>query len=124
MLDPRGEFDTLEDWPQTLDWRAGPNPQSFGWHAGAVRPLDGVRARAVLLHLSERLPAQPRVHRDDGDEQDILLRLGVDPSKGHGMVKCPAHEDRNASLSWRWDGSKALLHCFRGCSFSEIVGAI
>jgi hypothetical protein len=40
------------------------------------------------------------------------------------MVRCPAHEDRSASLSWRFANGKALLHCFAGCTFDEIRGAL
>jgi hypothetical protein len=118
MLDPEGERD-------------------------AAVPLDGVKARQVLLHLAEPLdgvearriplrPAEPgrpkRQHAADSgstlNQRDILDRLGADPNKDHGMVRCPAHEDRTASLSWRWDGDRALVNCFGGCTFDEIRGAL
>jgi hypothetical protein len=102
MLDPEGEKD-------------------------AVAPLDGVRARQILLHLAEPAPART-VRSSYGsstlDERDLLDRLGADRGKDHGMVRCPAHEDRNRSLSWRWDGEKAMAHCFAGCTFDEIRGAL
>jgi len=44
---------------------------------------------------------------------------------GNGYIDhCPAHEDKNPSLSINYapDG-KLLLHCFAGCSFEEIIGA-
>tara|TARA_B110000008_G_scaffold36796_1_gene33321 strand:+ start:762 stop:1601 length:840 start_codon:yes stop_codon:yes gene_type:complete len=44
---------------------------------------------------------------------------------GHGYIdRCPAHEDKNPSLSINYgaDG-KLLLHCFAGCSFEEIINA-
>jgi hypothetical protein len=41
------------------------------------------------------------------------------------MASCPAHEDRNASLSVRHaDDGKVLLHCFAGCSSHEVIGAL
>jgi hypothetical protein len=92
----------------------------------AVVPLGGVRARQILLHLAE--PAPPRLHivapGSSLNERDILDRLGCDPDKDRGMVRCPAHEDRSASLSWRWKDGRALLRCFAGCSFDEIRGAL
>jgi len=52
------------------------------------------------------------------------MRLGADPSRGRGIVKCPAHADRIASLSWKLaDDGRILLHCFVGCTFGEIVAA-
>ncbi|MGA2514598.1 MAG: hypothetical protein ABSG37_13430 [Candidatus Limnocylindrales bacterium] len=101
MLDPAGEHD-------------------------AVATLDGVRARQILLHLAEPGHRRLRVARPTPDlaQRDLLDRLGVDADRGSGMVRCPGHEDRAASLSWRWDGSRALLHCFAGCSFDQIRRAL
>ena len=37
------------------------------------------------------------------------------------MACCPAHDDRNPSLSITLKGTKILVHCFsRGCTFDEI----
>lgn len=40
------------------------------------------------------------------------------------LARCPAHDDRSPSLSIRpgRDG-RTLVHCFAGCSFSDIVAA-
>jgi hypothetical protein len=44
--------------------------------------------------------------------------------KGHA-ARCPAHEDREASLSIRdGDDGRVLLKCFAGCSTEAIVGAL
>jgi len=101
MLDPEGERD-------------------------AVVPLSPVRARAILLHLAEPEPVRVRVNGSGStlNQRDILDRLGADPGKDHGMLKCPAHEDRAASLSWRFADGKALVRCFAGCSFDEIRAAL
>jgi len=130
MVDPEGEGDQLAVLPRRFDWLANDwEPERIGWQTGATWPLDGVKARAILLHLSEP-EGQPRhrvVVRPGGtplDQRAILERLGADLSRQSGMVRCPAHEDRAASLSWRWDGEKALLHCFASCTFDEIRAAL
>jgi hypothetical protein len=127
LLDPQGEHDSLADLPRHFDWTAQDwEPQRVGWQAGAVVPLDGPKARQVLLHLSEPVrrtftPA-PRAG-EPLDERQLLERLGADLSRQSGMLRCPAHEDRSASLSWGWTGERALLHCFAGCTFDEIRAA-
>lgn len=40
------------------------------------------------------------------------------------MCRCPAHEDRRPSLSVRAGRSRLLLHCFAGCTASEILQAL
>ena len=79
MLDPAGEYDSIGPWPRRFDWATQTwEPERTGWHDGAVRPLDGVKARQVLLHLSE---PQPRPYRPaprpgtELDEHAILERL-------------------------------------------------
>ena len=52
----------------------------------------------------------------------LLAQLsGVRKSGSGWTARCPAHEDRNPSLSLRLaDSGRLLLHCFAGCSFDEI----
>lgn len=61
------------------------------------------------------------------DLKDLLGRLraaGPPNSRGETMCKCPAHEDRTASLSVR-EGEKALLlYCHAGCSLESILDAL
>jgi hypothetical protein len=73
----------------------------------------GVRTRPVSV-VPDRRP-------DDGD---LAERLGIPPGRASGVIRCPAHEDRNPSLSWRRaaDG-RLLLHDFAGCTFDEIRAA-
>ena len=98
----------------------------------AVEPLSEARANQILtdpdvgLLRSVALPKSPsprRRQREDG--RALLDRLGADPTRDHGMLRCPLHEDRHASLSWRLtaDG-KPLIHCFSGCAFDEIVAVV
>jgi hypothetical protein len=43
---------------------------------------------------------------------------------GRWIAKCPAHEDRRASLSIREaDDDKTLVHCFAGCAVDDVVAA-
>jgi hypothetical protein len=44
---------------------------------------------------------------------------------GRWVARCPAHEDRNPSLSVREisDG-RVLVHCFAGCSVYQVVAAV
>lgn len=103
-----------------------------GGEAEAIAPLDGVRARQILLDGAEREdeprrrqtpPWRPGTRAPDG--RDLLARLGTDPNRSRGVMRCPAHDDRSASLSWRLsDDGRALLHCFAGCTFAEILEAI
>ncbi len=57
--------------------------------------------------------------------QVVLDRLhGVKPTGGGWTAKCPAHDDRKASLSiGRGDDGRVLLHCHRGCDLDAILGA-
>ncbi len=63
--------------------------------------------------------------------QDVLtmiaLKTNYQPKKhGRGYtVCCPAHEDKNPSLSIsEGDNGKILMHCFGGCSIKEICDSI
>jgi len=58
---------------------------------------------------------------------DVLLsRLNSVRKCGSGWVaKCPAHDDRNPSLSiGESDGGVVLLKCHAGCSACEVVNAL
>lgn len=62
------------------------------------------------------------------DIRELLARLTVShgPNEsGEYMCRCPAHDDRTASLSVReGDGGKILLHCMAGCSTGDVVRAM
>jgi len=59
---------------------------------------------------------------------DVLLsRLEHVKRTGAGrwIARCPAHEDRRASLSIReLDSGVILLHDFGGCGANEVLGAV
>lgn len=58
--------------------------------------------------------------------QHILTRLdGVRESASGYEARCPAHDDRRASLSIaRGDDGRVLLHCHAGCTPVEICSAL
>ncbi len=57
---------------------------------------------------------------------EILLALqGVQRSGDNYKAKCPAHEDRTASLSvTKGESGAILLKCFAGCSYRDIIAAL
>lgn len=58
---------------------------------------------------------------------DLLSRLeGVRPSGKHAwMARCPAHPDRNPSLSIALGSDdRVLMHCHAGCTVWDITGAV
>lgn len=58
--------------------------------------------------------------------QNVLSRLEKTSRSGSGYKACcPAHSDRNPSLSIKeGDDGRILLHCFAGCKVEEVVEAI
>ena len=58
--------------------------------------------------------------------EEFLERLeGVKRSGEGWMAKCPAHEDRSASLAVaNGRNGGTILHCFAGCTPYEITGAV
>src|SRR5262249_9995659 len=57
---------------------------------------------------------------------DLLVRLDRVRRCGGGFVACcPAHDDRNPSLSIREvDEGRLLLKCHAGCSHASIIAAL
>jgi len=45
-------------------------------------------------------------------------------SKGGFQVRCPAHEDRNASLSINQGGKGTVCHCHAGCTSEQVMTAV
>lgn len=59
--------------------------------------------------------------------ENILQHLDKVKRTGQGrwMACCPAHNDRSPSLSIReLDDGRALIHCFSGCDFLDVLGAV
>src|ERR1022692_2724231 len=56
---------------------------------------------------------------------DFIARaLGGRRSGSSWMAKCPAHDDKNPSLSIREVDGKVLLHCQAGCGQREVIEAL
>lgn len=77
--------------------------------------------------MTVALRAQPpQLHAVSSNPLDTFLaRLDRVRKSGRGYIaKCPAHEDRTASLSiTAADDGRVLLHCFAGCGAAEVVAA-
>ena len=58
--------------------------------------------------------------------ENVLAALGEYTETGSGYSACcPAHEDRQASLSISiGDNGKPLLYCHAGCEFADIKKAL
>jgi hypothetical protein len=79
----------------------------------------GKRRFAVQFHHT----TPPEVE----DEVGVLLaRLeGVRRTGANSWVaRCPAHDDRDPSLSVSVKDGRVLLHCFAGCSADAVLGAV
>jgi 5S rRNA maturation endonuclease (ribonuclease M5) len=44
--------------------------------------------------------------------------------RGRAEAQCPAHDDRNPSLSITQADDKALLHCHAGCEIDDVLAAV
>jgi putative DNA primase/helicase len=57
---------------------------------------------------------------------EVLARLdSIRRCAGYFIAKCPAHDDRNASLSiGESENGKLLLKCFAGCDYRAIIEAL
>lgn len=57
---------------------------------------------------------------------DLLGRLNGVKRLGHNraQAQCPAHDDRDPSMTVREGTIGLLMHCFAGCSFEDILKAL
>jgi DNA primase len=54
---------------------------------------------------------------------DLAARLRARKSGRSFLACCPAHNDRDPSLSITQGHSTILLHCFAGCDPADIIAA-
>jgi hypothetical protein len=52
---------------------------------------------------------------------DLARALGGRKSGEGWMARCPAHDDRNPSLSINDRGGRVLVHCFAGCPQDAVI---
>ena len=52
------------------------------------------------------------------------LKQSKESASGKATALCPAHDDKNPSLSVKLTDQKILLNCHAGCSFRAIVSAL
>lgn len=55
---------------------------------------------------------------------ELAEALGGYWSRGRGMGRCPAHDDRTPSLGLRLGSRAILLHCFAGCPTPDVLAAL
>jgi hypothetical protein len=57
---------------------------------------------------------------------DALADLGRVHHSGDSRAtsRCPAHEDRNPSLSARYTDGRVLIHCHAGCDTRDVLAAL
>ena len=98
-------------------WEAIQDPEG---EKEAVSPLTEEQAWAIIIEEQQR-------GRQPVDNSALIRALGIpEHGKQSGRLQCPAHgEGRKLTLSWRitQDGG-LLLHCFAGCTFTEIRRAV
>lgn len=82
--------------------------------------------RNVAAARKRETTAKSITHTHSNPLSQILERLEKVRHKGGGQYSacCPAHDDKSPSLSVRETDEKVLLHCFGGCSPSEVLAAL
>ena len=56
--------------------------------------------------------------------EEIVRALGGRWNLDSGMCRCPAHEDRNPSLSVKQRNGRVLVHCHAGCRQDAVLDAL
>lgn len=88
------------------------------------RPVQPPGREPTRLFL--RPAPTPARHRGGISVEDLVMRTGAKRQpNGSWLARCPAHEDRVASLSFRsGDRQELIARCHAGCEFSDILKAI
>lgn len=90
-------------------------------------PARGLSGEACTLVKAQANGNAADVQTSTPPSIDLVLsRLDRVRKAGAGWsARCPAHEDRTASLSIAvGNDGRLLAHCFAGCSVHDVVGAI
>jgi len=91
--------------------------------------LSEIEAALATLSPEPESSSAVAAHLDssrDGPTERVLTRLDSVVMRSTGWVaRCPAHDDRNPSLSIReGEDGRCLVKCFAGCTAEAVVGAI
>lgn len=77
-----------------------------------------------MAKITEKTFTEKPKYKADFDEVVASLK-GVKGRSNQRTALCPAHDDSSASLSVkRGEDNKAVLHCFAGCSYENILRSI
>lgn len=93
---------------------------AIGWLSPEAPKLPARRLQAV-----EDPPAEKVLNALRTLDLDYRAAWGAGSSSvGKWMAQCPAHDDRQASLSIREADDRVLLNCFAGCEVPAICEAL
>lgn len=114
-----------------------PNGRAYEWVGGAVTfatlsaglrgVIEGALAEKVIASSQQ---GRERIGNNNPDDQLTLREIldlleYVRPTSTGWIARCPAHEDGSPSLSVGYSRTgRALLHCFGGCAFVDILRAL
>jgi len=85
--------------------------------------VGGPPAKGKVFMTQKHHTTPPEVEDDVEvllDRLDGVRRAGPDS----WMARCPAHPDRNPSLSVSVKDGRVLVHCFAGCHPDAVLGAV
>ena len=94
----------------------------FGFEDVPLAPLPLVVRHLLALHQRPSKGRSAPTRKTLGLEP-MLSRLDGVRRVGSGwLARCPAHPDREPSLSvGEGEGGRLLLHCFAGCAYQDIL---
>lgn len=106
-----------------------------GWCAQPpLAPIPYFVRHLLRAWDSDKQRADERWHGDHRQPQHGGRRLELDQVltrlrrvrgyRGGWTACCPAHDDKDPSLSIRFINGRVLLHCFAGCTVDQIVWAL
>ena len=99
--------------------KTGPELRAGDRRCGLHNNIDNCQssaAPALAQFAKGAMTADALLSRLDG-----VRRTGPD----RWIARCPAHDDRKASLAIReLDDARVLVHDFAGCSVEEVLGAV
>jgi CHC2 zinc finger len=109
--------------PPTPDRVAAPARRSVATPK-AAKPAPKRRTPRNQRHLRAEPSSAPPIESVLRAVEQITDRAPRRRGKDRWMALCPAHDDRNPSLSIRKARGKVLVHCFAGCSTEAVLDAL